>query len=72
MEDNFDPATPEETMAPAAGLFRSNFADDRFRLSSPHGFLSTIETMPHFGIPSPDSFTKNFLAGRKGLFIIEP
>lgn len=68
-----DPVSPEETTPPAAGLFSGTISHARTPTSKPHGgFLSEIERMPHFGIPSEESFVRNFLQGRKGIFVIEP
>ncbi len=73
MENIPDPVSPEETTAPAAGLFSGTEAVVRIPSPKRHdGFLSEIERMPHFGIPSEESFVRNFLKGRKGLFVISP
>ncbi len=73
MEKISDPVSPEEKLPPAAGLFSGMIA----RVPAPTptsygGFLSEIERMPHFGIPSEASFVRNFMKGRKGLFVVEP
>ncbi|GAB5481664.1 MAG: hypothetical protein Pars92KO_14210 [Parasphingorhabdus sp.] len=73
MENVPDPVSPEETTAPAAGLFSGTEAPVPNSSPACHdGFLSEIERMPHFGIPSEESFVRNFLRGRKGLFVIRP
>ncbi len=68
---------PDDNIAPAAGLF--NGATWRARPSAPTptpaasgGFLSEIERLPHFGVPSAESFTRNFLKGRSGVFFVDP
>lgn len=73
MEKISAPVSLEETLAPAAGLFSGTTA--RVRTPTPptyRGFLSEIEQMPHFGIPSEASFVRNFMKGRKGIFRAEP
>lgn len=73
MENVPDPVSPEETIAPAAGLFSRTISHVPTPTPTPRGgFLSEIERMPHFGIPSEESFVRNFLKGRKGLFVIAP
>ncbi len=73
MENIPDPVSPDKTIAPAAGLFSGVISHAPAPTPTAHiGFLSEIETMPHFGIPSEESFVRNFLKGRKGLFVIEP
>ncbi|MEP2102238.1 hypothetical protein [Parasphingorhabdus sp.] len=70
MENVTDLVSPEETTAPAAGLFSGMIT--RARCPTPTsvgGFLSEIERMPHFGIPSEESFVRNFLKGRKVYFV---
>ncbi len=72
MEKVPDLVSPEQTTPPAAGLFSGTIA--RAPTPTPTqggGFLSEIERMPHFGIPSEESFVRNFLEGRKGLFVIK-
>lgn len=73
MEKISDPVSPEETLPPAAGLFSGTIARVHTPTPTPYrGFLSEIEQMPHFGIPSEASFVRNFMKGRKGFFIVEP
>lgn len=61
----------DETNTPAAGLFSGTMVCAPSPPSSNTGFLSEIERMPHFGIPSRESFLRNFLTGRQELFIID-
>ncbi|QTD56053.1 hypothetical protein [Parasphingorhabdus cellanae] len=73
MENMTDRVSPEETTAPAAGLFSGTIACAPSPTpTSQDGFLSEIERMPHFGIPSEESFVRNFLAGRGGFFVTKP
>ncbi|MEW4466677.1 hypothetical protein AB1K62_02445 [Parasphingorhabdus sp. JC815] len=59
----------DETNTPAAGLFSGT----EVRAPSPPdinaGFLSEIERMPHFNIPSRETFLRNFLTNRPFLFV---
>lgn len=72
MENSADIMSPEETDPLAAGLFNGMMtsASPQARPSG-NGFLGEIERMPHFDVPSRESFVRNFLMGRKGLFVIE-
>ncbi len=73
MEDIPDLVSPEENTAPAAGLFSGKITPAPVpEATHSVGFLSDIERcMPHFGIPSEESFVRNFLKGRKGLFLVD-
>ncbi len=72
MEDIPDLVSPEENTPPAVGLFSGTITRAPLPTAPISvGFLSDIERMPHFGIPSEESFVRNFLQGRKVLFLID-
>lgn len=73
MENTPDMVSLEETAAPATGLFGgTGSCAPSSAPASDIGFLSEMERMPHFCIPSEESFVLNLLEGRKGFFIIKP
>lgn len=72
MENTQDMVSLDETSAPAIGLFGGTGSCAPSPAPTPGiGFLSEMERMPHFCIPSEESFVLSFLEGRKGLFIIK-
>ncbi len=73
MEDIPGSVPTEEITAPAAGLFSASIARaPSAARPSLGGFLSEIERMPHFGMPSEESFVRNFLESHKGYFVTKP